>query len=200
MEEAINYIAGLPVEGVAGKTFRYSNIGLQLLAAVIEKISKQQFQDVFDDRIAQPLGMLHTDWGEGKIPLAAGGARSTASDYLQFTIMILNKGVYQQKKILQENSIAKMQVNRIDSSVAIMYSPAETGKWGYGFGEWVMKEASENKTSNGVSSPGLFGTFPWVDNTRNYSAVLLTLNLKNKNRLQLYTAVKALADKLVTTE
>ena len=90
MDEAIDYISSLPLDSKPGETFRYSNIGLQIAGAVLEKISGKDFNTLFNERIALPCGMLKTDFGEKELPIPAGSARSTAEDYLQFLAMILN--------------------------------------------------------------------------------------------------------------
>jgi CubicO group peptidase (beta-lactamase class C family) len=194
MEESVNRIASLPTEGQPGKVFRYSNVGLQLAGAVVEQIGKKSFQQLFEERIARPLEMENTDWGPGKVPLPAGGAFSTAQDYLNFLTMILNKGMYKGKRILSEKSIADMQVNRITQDVKVAYSPAEAGNWGYGFGEWTMEDETVNTPAKAVSSPGLFGAFPWVDNEKKYCAFLFTFNLKAEGRNERYKELKALVD------
>ncbi|MEO6631348.1 MAG: serine hydrolase domain-containing protein, partial [Mucilaginibacter sp.] len=155
MDEVIETIAKMPMEGEPGKTFHYSNTGLQIAGAVIEKISGKSFEALFAERIAAPLGMKNTDFGKKKVALPAGGALSTPEDYLNFLAMILNKGVFNGKRILTEASIAQMQINRITPGVKIAYSPAEAKGLGYGYGDWTMG-------NNIVSSPGLFGSFPWV--------------------------------------
>lgn len=197
MEEAMEKIAALPMEGEPGTVFRYSNAGLQIAGAVIEKISGKSFETLFRERIAQPLGMKNTDFGKGKVALPAGGASSTPEDYLHFLVMILNKGSFNGKRILSEQSIAEMQVNRIGPGVKVTYSPAEAGDFGYGFGEWVMEGSTPGNLSRSVSSPGLFGSFPWVDNEQGYAAFLMTFNLNNKGRHEKYTELKALVDEVV---
>lgn len=197
MEASINMIAALPMEGTPGKTFHYSNTGLQIAAAVIEKISGKNFETLFAERIANPLGLTQTDFGKKNVPLAAGGAWSTPNEYLKFLQMILNEGVFNGKQILSKESIALMQKNYVTSDVKIAYTPAEAGSWGYGFGEWVMDNATRDNRSRAVTSPGLFGTFPWVDYERNYCAILFTLNINNKGRGQRYQALKKIVDEFV---
>jgi CubicO group peptidase (beta-lactamase class C family) len=187
MDEAIKEISGLSMEGEPGKTFHYSNAGLQIAGAVIEKISGKDFGTLFTERIARPLGMEHTDYGETKVPLPAGGAQSTPEDYMHFLIMILNKGMYNGRRILSENSVAQMQVNRITDDVRIMYSPAETGKLGYGYGEWVMG-------SNYMTSPGLFGSYPWLNNDEKYCAFLMAYSLNSKGRHENYMELTRLVE------
>jgi CubicO group peptidase (beta-lactamase class C family) len=194
MDEAIEKIAAMPMEGEPGKTFHYSNAGLQIAGAIIEKISGKSFETLFAERIAKPLDMKNTDFGKGKVALPAGGAQSTPEDYLHFLEMILHKGEYNGKRILSEKSIAAMQKNRIDSSVRIAYSPTEAASFGYGYGEWVMETSVINNLTTTVTSPGLFGSFPWVDYKNNYCGFLMTFYLKNEGRNERYRSLKALVD------
>jgi len=192
MDEAIEQIANLPMEGEPGKTFHYSNAGLQIAGAILEKISGRSFQSLFAERIAGPLQMKNTDWGTGKVALPAGGAISTPEDYLNFLVMILNRGVFKNRRILSERSILQMQVNRITPDVKVAYSPAEAGGLGYGYGEWIMDSDPNNHITTSVSSPGLFGSFPWVDYKEHYAAFLMTFYLRNTGRGERYTELKQL--------
>lgn len=197
MDEAIAQIADLPMEGKPGTVFHYSNAGLQIAGAVIEKISGKSFETLFAERIAKPVEMKNTDFGRGPVALPAGGAKATPEDYMNFLVMILNKGTYKGKRILSEKSIAEMQVNRITRDVKIGYSPSEAANFGYGYGEWVMETSSINNLTTAITSPGLFGSFPVVDNKRGYAAFLMTFYLKNKGRNERYKELKRLMDETV---
>lgn len=204
MDEYIESILTYPMEGEPGKVFRYSNVGLQIAAAVIEKISGKDFETLFRERIAEPLEMKQTDFGKSGLPLAAGGAFSTPEDYLNFLVMILNEGEFKGKRILSKALVTEMQKNRVGRDCIIAGSPEEAGNWGYGFGEWLMdtplaiaarKDAMpDSPRSNNVTSPGLFGSFPWVDNQRKYCAFLFVYNLKNKGRNEKYRELKETVD------
>jgi CubicO group peptidase (beta-lactamase class C family) len=198
MDQAMEEIAHQPMEGEPGKTFHYSSIGLQIAGAIIEKISGKDFETLFAERIAKPLEMTQSDFGHNRVALPAGSARSTAEDYLKFLSMILNEGMYKGKRILSKQSIIEMQVNRVSKDTKIAYTPAEAGLWGYGFGEWVMDDASAGKRSRAVTSPGLFGSFPWVDYDHNYAAFLFTFNLKSKGRGERYHELKNIIDGIIT--
>lgn len=197
MDEAIAQIAAQPMEGPPGKTFHYSSTGLQLAAAVIEKISGKNFEQLFAERIATPCGMTNTDFGHGKVPLPAGGAWSTASDYIKFLDMLLHDGVYNGKQVLRSRSVALMQQDRVSADAQIAYTPVEAGNWGYGFGEWVMADRGNTERSTAVTSPGLFGSFPWIDRNGQYAAFLFTFNINHKGRHQRYTELKQLVDEAV---
>ena len=205
MDEAIEKIAAQPMEGEPGKTFHYSSVGLQIAGAVIEKISGKNFETLFAERIAKPCNMKNTDFGKarpddlvgrGKVAMPAGSAISTPEDYMNFLEMILHDGKFNGKQIVSKESVTKMQYNYA-KGVTVAYSPAEAGGWGYGFGEWVMEE--DNKRSGCVTSPGLFGSFPWVDNEKKYAGFLFCFNLKSKGRNEHYKKLKHLVDEAVTT-
>ncbi len=191
MDEVMEKIAGQPMEGEPGKVFHYSSVGLQIAAAVLEKISGEDFKTLFKERIAIPCGMTNTDFGEKKVPLAAGAAFSTPEDYIHFLQMILQDGMYNGKQVLSKESVALMQHN-YTKGAKVAYSPAEAGNWCYGLGEWVMDDAITG--SSAVTSPGLFGSFPWVDNERKYAGFLFVFNLKNKGRSEKYKELKAIID------
>lgn len=187
MDQVIEKIADEPMEGKPGMVFHYGNTGLQIAAAVIEKVGGKSFQQLFMERIAQPLAMKNTDFGTAKVPLAAGGALSTAEDYLNFLTMILNKGIFQGKRILSGESVRLMQQNYITSEVKIAYSPSDAATSAYGFGEWIMGPGF-------VSSPGLFGAFPWVDYGKGYAAFLMAYYLKSEGRQERYSELKEVVD------
>jgi hypothetical protein len=47
------------------------------------------------------------------------------------------------------------------------------------------------------NKPGLFGSFPWVDNKNQYCAFLMTMYMKSDGRNERYKALKALVDKAI---
>ena len=197
MDQAIQLIASLPMEGEPGKSFHYSNAGLQIAGAVIEKIASKSFEELFAERIAIPLGMKNTDFGRKNVALPAGGARSTTEDYLTFLTMILNKGSFGGKQILTGQSVNEMQINRIGPDVKVEYSPAEAKGLGYGYGEWVDMSEDGNPSS-WATSPGLFGSFPWIENEKHYCAFLMTFYLKNEGRNERYIGLKHLVDESIS--
>ncbi|MFN9709858.1 MAG: serine hydrolase domain-containing protein [Bacteroidota bacterium] len=202
--EYLESIATYPMEGEPGKIFRYGNMGLQILAAVMEKVGEKDFETLFKERIAEPLEMNNTDFGKTGLPLAAGGAYSTPNNYINFLQMILQEGVYKGKRIISKALIYEMQKNKLGKDCVIAYSPDEAGKWGYGFGEWLMdqplaitpqKDAMPSSPrSQNISSPGLFGSFPWINNQKKYAAILFVTNLNRKDRYASYNELKNLVD------
>lgn len=193
MDDVINVIAQKEMEGAHGTVFHYSSIGLQIAGSIIEKISGKNFETLFAERIAIPCSMKNSDFGKKPVSLPAGGAFSTAADYLNFVTMILQKGKFNGVQVLSAASVERMQRD-YTLKVEKRIGPAEAGNWGYGFGEWTMADSGAKNPAAAVTSPGLFGSFPWVDNKEGYAAVLITFNLKNKGRHELYRELKSLVD------
>jgi CubicO group peptidase (beta-lactamase class C family) len=101
----------------------------------------------------------------GKAPSPADGAQSTANDYMNFLIMILNKGMFETKRVLSEASVEEMQKIQT-TDLPVKYTPKMTEGFDYGLGAWIMeKDASDKATA--VSCPGLYGTWPYVSICRN---------------------------------
>jgi CubicO group peptidase (beta-lactamase class C family) len=196
MDECMEASAKKEMEGTPGKVFHYGNIGLQICAAICEKISGKTFAALFAERITKPLDMPNTNFGNGPVPLAAGGAFSTCTEYMHFLTMILGKGMFNSKRILSEKSIIAMQ-QECSKQAQVIYTPEEAGNFNYGFGEWILEPGMPNQYAQVVSSPGLFGSYPWVDNKKQYCAMLFVFNIKAKGRHEKYNAMRAIVDEAV---
>jgi CubicO group peptidase (beta-lactamase class C family) len=193
MDDAMEIINLLPIDSKPGESFRYSNVGLQIAGAVVEKVSGRDFKTLFDERIAKPCGMMNTNFGKKKLPIPAGSAESTPKDYMKFLTMLLHEGIVDGKRILKRETVIAMQSDN-SYGKKVMGTPTEAGTWTYGLGEWIMESVKQNERCNVVSSPGLFGTFPWIDNKMGYAAILFTYNVKSKGRHEKYISLKRTVD------
>lgn len=105
--------------------------------------------------------------------------------------MILQDGNFNGKQVLSKESIFKMEQD-YTKNARVSYSPEQAGKMGYGLGEWIME--NNKLRADVITSPGLFGSFPWVDNKRHYAGFLFVVNLKQKDREKNYTDLKEIID------
>lgn len=180
------------IEAKPGTTFRYSSVGLNTVGRILEVIAKKPFDRLMQDRIFKPLNMKSSSFASEKAVNPSGGAISTAADYLNFLVMLLNKGNFNGKRILSEAAVAEMQQSRTDG-LTIAYTPAAGEGYGYGYGEWVQeKDAAGHSTV--ISSPGLFGTWPMVDYTHGYAAIIFVKTLLNEQRKDVYLDLKKIFD------
>jgi CubicO group peptidase (beta-lactamase class C family) len=198
LEAQVNDIAkNRKIIAEPGAAFRYSSMGLSIAARILEVITHKDFETLFQERIAVPLGMKNTSFGK-RLASPSGGARSTANDYMQFLIMILNKGEYNGKRILSEKSVTQMQQAQTTLQ-SIKYAPKGAEGFNYAFGEWI-EEADKNDRSIVLTSPGLFGTWPYVDNCRHYACIFFVRKFISETTKQIYLHLKETIDKQIPSK
>jgi len=196
LEEEVNdFMSKHELDAPPGKEFRYSSIGLNMAGRVLEIISRKSFDRLAMDKLFRPLNMRNTTFASEKAPNPSGGAKSTASDYMNFLTMILNKGMFNGKRILSEASVATMQQAQTNAAM-IKYAPKPAEGFNYALGEWVLAQDASGK-STAVASPGLFGTWPVVDYTNNYASIIFVKTLINDDRKDIYMDLKQAIDKAV---
>ena len=198
LEEEVNSFAKKEIAANAGKVFFYGNIGPDIAARVVEIIAKKSFETLIKTRILTPLMMRHTTFsGDADLVDPAGGALSSAADYMNFLTMILDKGMFMGKRVLSEKAVAEMGTIQ-NKNIPIKYTPKITEGFDYGLGQWIQEtDASGNSTV--VSCPGLFGTWPYVDKCRGYACIIFTKNLLGDEKRDIYIQIKKAIDEQITT-
>lgn len=197
LEDEVNAFAAREISNNPGVEFEYGNVGPAIAARVCEVVSKKSFERLIQERITRPLKMRATTFTDdnGGAPDPAGGGRSTANDYMNFLIMILQKGTFEGKRILSEGAVAEMQKPQF-VNLPVKYTPKIATGFHYGLGEWIQEEdATGNSTV--VSSPGLFGTWPYVDKCRAYAAIVFVKTLQTEQKKEFHLSFKNAVDEQV---
>jgi CubicO group peptidase (beta-lactamase class C family) len=193
LEEEVNSFAKREIAANPGTTFFYGGIGLNIAARVLEVVSKKNFGMLIKQRILSPLNMKHTTFeGDADALNPSGGAASTPEDYINFLSMILNKGMFNGKRILSEAAIEKMQTAQT-TNIPKKYTPKTAEGFEYGLGEWIQ-EQDDKGNSTVVSCPGLFGTWPFVDKCRGYAGIVFVKSLLSDQKKELYLEIKKRID------
>ena len=181
-----------------GTSFFYGNIGLNIAGRVLEVISKKSFESLIKQRLFTPLEMKNSSFSpEDNAVNPSGGAVSTAADYMNFLTMILDKGMYKGKRILSEKAIAEMQTVQTKKAEK-KFAPKVAEGYEYGLGEWI-EEQDSNGNSLVVSSPGLFGTWPYIDKCRGYACIFFLRKLLSEQKKELYQELKKKIDAQLTS-
>ena len=165
-----------------GSAFVYGSQHMHVAGAIAEIVTGRSFFDLFDQRIAQPLGMDHTVFFQLRDPtsttvdhpMPAGGAATTLGDYARFLEMLVHGGVAPDgTRILSEAAIAEMQTNQIgDAEYAAAAPYRMTLRTPYGLGEWLDGIDADGRGIV-VSSDGKFGFRPWIDHANDLFGVYL---------------------------
>jgi CubicO group peptidase (beta-lactamase class C family) len=113
-----------------------------------------------------------------------GGLLTTASDYMIFSQMLLNKGIYHGVRILQSKSVDLMTSNQISS--VIMPDDDFLGRlmkgMGYGFGVAIVEDSGKSNTSGSKGSywwTGSANTYFYIDPKKDLILILMTQFVPN---------------------
>eukprot|EP00929_Paragymnodinium_shiwhaense_P005542 TRINITY_DN107704_c0_g1_i1.p1 TRINITY_DN107704_c0_g1~~TRINITY_DN107704_c0_g1_i1.p1 ORF type:complete len:243 (-),score=27.78 TRINITY_DN107704_c0_g1_i1:144-845(-) len=142
-----------------------------------EVASGKTWHQLFRYAIADPLGLMDPElkflniaegdrrWSDSDNPLVAGGLQATTSEYMRILGLVATRGELPGGRVwVLPHLIDDMFTNAF---------PEATPKLarGYGFCAWL--ECSESQTSCPcISSPGIFGFYPWACPGAGYFAVL----------------------------
>lgn len=196
LEDEVNAFAKKEIDTNPGTSFSYGTIGLNIAARVLEVVGKKRFDLLMKQRIFTPLNMKGSSFTpDDHSTDPSGGAVSTPIDYMNFLSMILNKGTFEGKRILSEASVNAMQVSQTNN-IPKKYVPKAGEGYEYGLGEWILETNSKGESSV-VTSPGLFGTFPFVDNCRKYACIFFVKNFLGEERKDIYMQIKQAIDKQI---
>lgn len=173
LDSAIMEILPLDTVFTPGTRFEYGGLAMQIAGRMAEKAMNKEFEELFQELIARPLGMknshftpVNTDGGHA--PMLGGGLCTTLHDYMRFLDMIYHNGVFEEKQILKPETIHEMQTDQVGNAevhpgeyVERALKKYHTGI--YGLGEW--RELIDEATGEAyqISSPGWAGAYPWIN-------------------------------------
>ena len=170
MKEFAAAAADAPLRGSPGSAFRYSGLSFQVAALAAERVTGKTWHELFEERIAGPLGMRNTKFGAlqpvaaeagtAALPWVAGGAVSTLDDYARFVRMLVAKGEFEGRRVLAQTSVEAMLRDQVPGFVEVHGVGFDAEDVRYGLGTWIAK-IGDGATR--VSDPGAFGFTPWID-------------------------------------
>jgi CubicO group peptidase (beta-lactamase class C family) len=179
LTEAARAIAALPLQDPPGTVFKYGGPSMQVVGALVEQATGVAWSQVFDERIARPLGMHHTYWAQPLWPNVPvqdvhnpnlqGGLVTTAEEYARFLSMLANDGVFQGHRILSHDAIQAMEQVQTHG-LPMAYIPGGHTDLQYALGNWC-EQAEVDGRCDIVSSPGALGAYPWIDRRNGLYAV-----------------------------
>lgn len=194
LEEVVEGFAKNEIQSNAGTEFRYSNIGPIIAARVIEVVYKKRFDMLIRQKLFMPLAMRQTSFStlDGSAPNPANGAKSTATDYMNFLQMLLSNGSFNGKQVLSESSIKELR-KIYTSATAVKNAPKGAEGFGYALGSWVAEEG-KNGEAGSLSGTGFSGTWPLVDFCRGYVCLFFVKSPSSEQPSSVYMEIKGKID------
>jgi CubicO group peptidase (beta-lactamase class C family) len=179
LAEAVASIGAVtPMIADPGQVFAYGGVSMHVAGRIAEVVTDQPWIELFEERVTAPLAMTATDFdgfGPTQNPRIAGGGRSTAADVVRALEMLaaggMSGGMYggmsggsgPLSEVLSEVAVATMFTDQTDGAAPSLVPAAIDKYLGYGIGCWIELVDSESGSPIGFTSPGAFGTTPWVD-------------------------------------
>jgi CubicO group peptidase (beta-lactamase class C family) len=171
--------ANTPIVFEPGTQLAYEGDGMQAVGRVAEVAAGADWRALAEQELASPLGLGSLDYLLFPVnPGVPGGARASAADYQRFLRMVLLGG-------LAEDGAAYLEIGTLrewftDPTLGL---PEYDSPWppypypygerpDYGFGSWILARDPVTGRVEEVSSPGVFGTLPWVDVRRHLRGVV----------------------------
>ncbi len=191
-------LAQVPLDFQPGTQWGYS-MGLDIVARIIEIVSKTPFDEFLRERIFDPLEMYNTyfnlpgnkaskrivltgiDAEKGKDWLAttryisaSAGLSSTAEDFLHFEQMLLNGGKLFGHRLLTPASVKTMSSNQVGDLFATADKTLPGMGFGYTVGITLDSKVAGNHRGNGAFGwRGAAGSVSWSDPENELAAVYL---------------------------
>ncbi len=198
LDEIVNDIASSKeILSNPGLVFRFNNIGYTIVARVLEVLNRRGFEQMMAERITRPLLMRSTNFSSNTVINPAGGAQSSAYDYMNFLSMLLNGGIFNGKRILSEAAIETMS-KASSTQGMVKESPAILQGKNYAMGQWVLGTDENGKTTT-VACPGLFGTWPLIDYCRKYTFLVFTPGDASSEKKELMASFKTIIDNQIVS-
>jgi CubicO group peptidase (beta-lactamase class C family) len=141
----------LPMEMRPGQEAVYCSINPNLLGAVLSSATSKPLLELFQDLLANPLKIrrYHFSLQPSGEPYLGGGSNFLPRDFLKFGQLMLDDGVWNGKRILSKEFVARASTPR----VSVRYT-TEHLKWKYGYLWWTIEYPYKNRNLNAYFASG----------------------------------------------
>jgi CubicO group peptidase (beta-lactamase class C family) len=108
--DATRYVLGLPMAGPAGAAFFYNNAAVNLIPALVQRVTGQSLEAYVRAKLFTPMGIRDIVWqrdGKG-MPFAMSGLQIHAIDFAKLGQLVLQHGVWDGKPLVPAAYIAEL--------------------------------------------------------------------------------------------
>lgn len=169
---------------VPGRRFAYGGASMQVAGRIAELAGGAPWEELFRRRVAEPLGLRRTAFSARPTqnPRIAGGAVSSAEDYLRFLAMIAGGGSADGARVLSTSAVRELLADQTRGA-AMGTTPYDGARRDdtriprvrYGIGVWRETFALHDAEVTEHASPGALGFIPWYDPETGITGVFATV-------------------------
>jgi len=126
-----------------GTSFKYHDPAVHLLGAILTQAAGKPLQQVFKDRVADPIGMREFTWSDygrrdgitfnnpaGTPGKGQGGVRCSPRDLARYGLLYLNRGNWNGRQILDASFVDKATSTQVPAELNTPYFDL-TGRYGF---------------------------------------------------------------------
>jgi len=128
-----------PPDHPPGTIFQYNTTSTNLVAAIVERVTRMKMIDYMYPRLLTPIGFSDGCYC-GETPdgdsFAGSAVMCTPRDMAKLVQFVMNDGNWEGKQLLSKDFVQKMRSNLADNN--LMGIPVE-GMFGYGFFTWHLR-------------------------------------------------------------
>lgn len=201
LEDYVDRLLKAPLVFHPGEGFNYA-MNNDICARIVEILTGENFGDYLKHRLLEPLemndtwyvvpqseldrlcsiyrydrGQLHLVEGKEAVqsafPRGNGQMVSTAQDYMNFLLMLLNKGLFKGKRVLREESIQSLTSYDLPADIPLKVGNTSFPNTGFGLSLAISRRTAQPWTPLPVRFENLFqhlprGSFMWPGITNTY--------------------------------
>ncbi len=143
-EERVESVVGTWLQAPVGQRFNYSNIGFDLVAYTLQRITGKPFPDYVREKLANPLGMTSLSYGHGEVAknpnhvigyeygalpvefnyalgYGCGVAWLSITDLTKLVQFLVNHGNHQETQLIQPELLDEMLTRQIKGTEGYSY-------------------------------------------------------------------------------
>ena len=209
LKEYVSLLATFPLAYEPGTHWEYGR-SIEVLGRLIETVSNKSLDEFLKQNIFKPLDMKDTgfyvnekNWNRIAEPYSDNGEPSliniksnpvfltgghglvsTVEDYMNFCLMLLNKGFFNKKNFLGKKTIEYMVSDHLGKNInrkGPYYLPGDGYTFGLGFAVREQDGVSPWPGSKGEYFwAGYAGTYFWIDPKEELIVISMTQSVKNR--------------------
>lgn len=134
-------VLNAPIKHVPGEYFIYTNAASYIASVVFQNATGYKLLEFARQNIFTPLGITDVLWAESPQGYNMGctGIEIFADDLIKIGRLLLNGGIYEQKRIVSEEWVKSMLSPKIETPK--MYDEKRVlPKYAYGYNMWICKD------------------------------------------------------------
>lgn len=151
-----------------GTTFQYNTAGTNMLCAALYRVSGQQLSEYLRPRFFDKVGIgeFKTTYMPDGTEMGGAGYRLRTEDLARLCQFILNRGIWNGERLLNEEWFDKIGTKQIETKNDVYKNQSPEWLLGYSYQYWMCKEPGTFRAD------GLFGQFGVIIPSKNAAVVI----------------------------